>query len=518
MSIADTLRMAANRWPSRIAVSDLDHPGGRIDVTYSTFYDAVQRVASSFLDLGLQRNDRVGLLMLNSYEYLVAFYGAATAGLVVVPLNVRLLEDELSHMLKDTESRVLIADEGLLRDMPSLGRIPEFGSVVVHSGESSEWTLWQELVNGEGRLEPVTLDPEQILSIIYTSGTTGLPKGVMLSHRVWSNVAELAIKHLDYRESGENTLGAAPITHGAGFFILPTIAVGGKNVLINRFDAERILGLFTTEEITSLHLVPTMIRLLLDTVEEATPIGPFLKALSYAGSTIDRRTMREALDSFGPTLVQSFGQMEYPMFMSVLSPQEHINAALDNSELLLSTGRAVEGTELKILTSDGREADTGEYGEICGRGPLAMSGYWRRPAESAATIDQEGWVRTGDLGRLDQDGYLYVSGRAKDMIISGGSNVYAREVEDVLVSIPGIAEAAVVGVPHPVWGEAVVAALVAANGGGMSTDEVLHACKARLPGFRRPKAVVWVDKLPTNAYGKVLKRTLKDELSKKELL
>jgi acyl-CoA synthetase (AMP-forming)/AMP-acid ligase II len=347
--------------------------------------------------------------------------------------------------------------------------------------------------------------------LMYTSGTTGLPKAVELSDRSWAAIADRAISVLDMGD-GEVTLHVAPLTHGAGFLLLPTLMLGGHNLMCRSFDAARTLTIFADYGVTGLFVVPSMIRMLLDARPDDWAAPPGLRRLYYAGSPIDVATLREATEAFGGRLVQSFAQMESPMFFTVLSEADHRLATSDGeSSLARSAGKVLPGVELRIADDSGLPARPGQAGEILARAPQTMNGYWNRPVATAAAL-ADGWLHTGDLGYLDDAGYLYIVDRKKDMIVTGGSNVYAREVEEVLLEIPAVKDAAVIGTPHRIWGEAVTAILVPA-GAERDSQAVLAACRSKLAGYRMPKRVEWVESLPRNAYGKILKQQLREQFS-----
>ena len=513
MNVASLLGEAADRWPAATAITDLDAPGGRRDISFGELAEIVARAGAGLRDRGLNPGDRVGVLMRNSHEYVEAFYAVAASGLVVVPLNIGLLEAELAHMITDSGARLLIAEQQLVMEKPHLADLAELGVVYTRQSSVAVHGSWESLAGHATRLPVQDCKDDALLSMIYTSGTTGTPKGVMLSHGAWRSVSEDAQEYVVFGADSVSTLYPGPITHGAGFLVLPTLTVGGRNVICASFDADRILELFDEENITAGHFVPTMIRMLLDADAPGHKGGSSLKSLHYAGASIDTQTLSEALERFGNVLVQSYGQMEYPMFLTVLGHRDHVDAGSGaRPELLASAGKALRAGSLRIVGDDGDDLPLGEVGEIAARGPHMMLGYWGRPEATSEVLDGE-WLRTGDLGRVDEEGYLYVMGRKKDMIISGGMNVYAREVEEVLLQIPGVAQAAVVGVPDRKWGEAVTAVLVREKSASPTEDDIYQACRALLPGYRRPKQVVWVDELPKNPYGKILKRELRDQLT-----
>ncbi|QRR34013.1 AMP-binding protein [Hydrogenophaga sp. YM1] len=500
-NIADPIfKFAAQRSQARAVVELGIGDAEQRQWSYDELASKVDAVAASLRHLGLRRGDRVAMLMRNSLEYVQVFFGCAAAGMVVVPMSVRLLEAEHLHFVKDAEAAVLIGDDELLAARPTLCAVP--GVLKVARSELMQWT-------GDGsRREPEAVDADELCSLMYTSGTTGLPKGVMLSHRSWREAAEYIKHYLDYQDA-EKTLHVAALTHGAGFLMLPTFDLGGTNFVSSKFDVRVCLQWFGQHGINNCFLVPSMIRMLLNQHSDET--FPDLRTLYYAGSPIDQATLTDALRVFGPqTLVQSFAQMECPMFLTVMDRQTHaLIASGEKSGLIRSAGKVCRGVSLRIVDEADQALPQGELGEICAQGPHLMKGYWRRPEATESTL-LGGWLHTGDIGYFDPDGNLFVVDRKKDMIISGGSNVYAREIEDVLASFEGIAEAAVVGLPDPLWGEAVTAFLVPSGTTRPQTSDIAERCSRELADYRRPKSFHWVDELPRNAYGKVLKRELRE--------
>lgn len=533
---AEILRDAARRWPDRPCLTDLDAGSGST-LTYAELQRRVDAVAAGLAGLGLEPGDRVALLLSNGADYVEAWLGSSAAGMVVVPLNVRLVLEDYRHMLRDSGSRVLLTESEFLARMPELREQP--GLAVFCTDDPADPDRSSGLAPLLGTppasaVEPALLPvaPEEPASLMYTSGTTGSPKAVVLSHRSWHAVARRAAEVLGMGDA-ETTLHVAPLTHGAGFLLLPTLVLGGHNLTCRSFDAARTLTILDEHGVSGMFVVPSMIRMMLDARPADWRVPASFRRLYYAGSPIDAATMREATEVFEGRLVQSFAQMESPMFFTALDQDDHRQVLADPaSPLVRSAGRVLPGVEVRILPEDAEDTgpddtgpdDTGRVvdgpdgavppgttGEVLARAPQTMSGYWNRPAESAAAL-HDGWLHTGDIGLFDEAGYLYVVDRKKDMIVTGGSNVYAREVEEVLARLPGVREAAVVGLPHRVWGEAVTAVLVA-DPGVRDDAAVIDACRAELAGYRVPKRVVWVDALPRNAYGKVLKRRLREELA-----
>lgn len=502
MNLHSELAAAAARWPSRIALID---PDGDVRLTYEQLISRVARLAAGLAGLGLKPGERVAMLVANSWEYVTAFFGASAAGVIIVPMNIRLLEDELAHMVRDSGARLLIIQESLLLERPALATIPELGIALVRASADATARRFESI---DAAPMPLAQTPgDAVASLLYTSGTTGAPKGAMLPHASWTTVSDYVREFLHYGND-EVTLHGGALTHGSGFLMLPTFAAGGTNVVCARFDPPRVLDMLSSLGITNGFLVPTMIQMLLDAPPPADRSRWRLRNLYYAGSPIDPNTLRGALETFGPVLIQSFGQTEAPMFLTLLDHAEH-QAIAARPHLIRSAGRVIAGLEVRIVDDDDHEVPAGEIGEIVARGPHLMKGYWNRPEASADTL-RGGWLHTGDVGRFDDEGYLYIVDRKKDMIISGGSNVYAREVEQALLGMPGVREAAVIGLPHRKWGEMVTAVLVAGTAPRPTDAEMEQFCHRNIADYRRPKKFIWVDDLPRNAYGKVLKRELRN--------
>lgn len=507
-NIATALWDSAQQSPSATALRDLTAGSDR---TYAELRDACAEVAAGWRERGLAPGDRVALLLHNSCDYVEAFLGSLAAGLVVVPLNTRLTVKDFAHMLGDAAVSAIVTDASFLAQLRSDPSIQVPLVVDVTGTSEGSISLADLRAEDDGR-DPEHKEPGDLCSLMYTSGTTGAPKAVMLSHRSWSSVSDTCVDLLGF-EAGISIMHPAPLTHGAGFLLLPTLRHQGTNLLVRSFDPGDTADRIASGEAQGMFLVPSMIRMLLDSLPDAWQPSDSFRWIYYAGSPIDPTTFVEAARAFGGKLVQSFAQMESPMFLTALDADVHVRAMDDHDlPLIRSAGKLIEGREIRIVDADGHDAATGDAGEVWAKSPQLMSGYWNRPEESDKTL-AGGWLHTGDVGYLDDDGYLYLVDRVKDMIVTGGSNVYAREVEDVLIAVDGIARAAVVGLPHRIWGEEVTAVLVREQGATLSDDEVIAHCRQALAGYKVPKRVVWLDELPTNAYGKVLKRSLRSDLA-----
>jgi long-chain acyl-CoA synthetase len=516
MNLGQMLVNTARRTPDRPAVT-----WGTVTRTYAELDHRSNALARGLAGLGVARGDRVGVLMRNRPELLEAMYACFKAGYCLVPLNARFIPDEVAFHVADAGAAAVVTDPEGLAVMPWT-ELAAAGTAVVAAGDApgnpGRAVALEALVAGhDGTASAVVdVDRDDLAWLFYTSGTTGRPKGAMLSHGNLAFVTASWLADLTPLTEHDVTLHAAPLSHGAGFHALAATARGAHQVIpaATRFDPTEILTLLAETGVTNTWLVPTQIVMLADAVAEtgAAPL-PRLRHVVYGGAPFAPAELRRALERFGPVFVQLFGQGETPMTATVLPASDHADAAAgDRPERLASAGYARPGMDVRILGDGGTELATGEVGEVCVRGPAVMLGYWQRPEATAETL-QDGWLHTGDLGRMDPNGYLYLLDRAKDLIITGGSNVYAVEVETVLAEHPGVREVAVVGVPDRTWGELVVAVVVTETGTDGAEAALGELCARSLAAYKRPRRYRFVDALPRNAYGKVLKRELRQQLT-----
>jgi acyl-CoA synthetase (AMP-forming)/AMP-acid ligase II len=480
--------------------------------TYVSLVEETAAFASGLLTTGLKPGERVVIYLRNGYEYPVALFALFRAGLIAVPVNVKLHPREVAYIVRHCDARALIVDADAAG--PVLAELaPDERPRVIPVGDAGADGSFERLLSA-GRAEPhpvAEVAPDDTAWIFYTSGTTGRPKGATLSHR---NLIAAAVNCLaDIYRFGpdDRALHAAPLSHGCGIYLIPAFAGGAENVIYDQpgFEPDAVLAAIASARITVLPFVaPTMIVRLLDG-DGAHDVSS-LRCVVYGGAPIHIEHLRAAVRRFGPIFVQLYGQGEAPMTISVLPAPDHKS---DDEELLASAGYPRTGVEVRILDGDGREAAAGETGEIGVRGDVVMRGYWNDPKATADALSA-GWLRTGDIGRIDAKGRLHLLDRRHDTIISGGSNIYPREVEDVLVRHPAVKEAAVFGIPDREWGECVAAAVVLREETAPVTGEALVAfCREHLASFKKPKVVRILPALPKNAYGKVLRRDLKAEFA-----
>ena len=509
MHIGHLLSRAALRYGDRSAWRE-----GDLTITFREAESRVNRLAHALLELGGQPGDRVAMLLANCYQGLETILAPMKAGMAVVPMNIRLHPEEHEYMVSDSGAFALVYGEEF-RD--HLSRIRERLTGVKHFvcvGRAPRGDLaYDQLLDGGPETAPdPAIDPDDLAWIFYTSGTTGRPKGAMLTHRNLLTMVEQFLLEINPARPGDVLLHAAPITHGSGISIFHHIARGAASAfpLTRAFDPPKVFEAIERYRATTMFLVPTMINMLLASPDRGKYDLSSLHTIFYGGAPMYVEQLLEAVRTFGPIFVQIFAQGEAPMTCTTLPKEEHL-VGDDPVKLarLASAGREVMGVRVCIVDDEDRELPAGQMGEIVVRGDLVMKGYWGKPEATAETL-RGGWLHTGDIGYLDRGGYLYVTDRKKDMIISGGSNIYPREIEEVICGHPAVFEVAVIGIPDEKWGESVKALVVTHEGKRVTEAEIIEHCKRHLASYKKPQSVEFLATLPKNAYGKVLKRELRD--------
>jgi acyl-CoA synthetase (AMP-forming)/AMP-acid ligase II len=505
LNIAHYLDHSARVGPERPAI----HHGPALHSTYAQLRQRVQRLAGHFHALGLAPGERLALFMKNRPVYVEALLAAWYAGLVVVPINAKLHWREVDFILDNSGSRLLISDLTPELPLTSTTRLLEAEALAAP-------------LHGEPPSAPWPCTAADPAWIFYTSGTTGRPKGATLSHGNLACMANCYLTNVDRVEPTHILAHFAPLSHGSGIYLIPYLMRGCANLLplTAGFDEAEFVDLVNQHAGLAMFLAPTMIRRLVDHLEaEATPLAlEHLQAIVYGGGPMYERDLRDALATFGPRLVQIYGQGESPMTISVMPREAHAPYAEagDNTgdrHSLVPVGRPHPQVEVAIQDSNGELLPDGQEGEICVRGDSVMLGYWDDPEATRAAL-HDGWLRTGDIGRMQPDGTLYLTDRVKDVIISGGTNIYPREVEEILLQHPAVHEASVVGAPHPEWGEEVVAFVSLHQ--PLDPGELDQHCLANMARFKRPKRYEILDALPKNAYGKIVKTELRRRLSQSQ--
>ncbi|VEG38883.1 acyl-CoA synthetase [Mycolicibacterium flavescens] len=485
MNLFALLDQAASRFGDRGAV----YHGERQHQTWAQLRERSLRLATSLGAPGT----RIAVASENSPQIIELMFGVWAAECVYVPINYKLHPREMVQILEDSGAAQVFASPKIASALTPETDVP---ITVVRTDDYETWF-------SAGLSEPPTTDPETLAWLFYTSGTTGKSKGAMLSHR---NLMAMTVSHLaDFDSPDENCtlVHGAPMSHGSGLYIPPYVLRAARQVIpeSGAFEPNEFLDLCERHPGCSAFLAPTMVQRLVQT-GRACPDN--LRTIVYGGGPMYVESLKKAMAAFGPVFVQLYGQGEAPMTITGLRRADHVGA---DDAVLGSVGYARSGVDVAVRRADGIPAEVGEIGEIVCRGDVVMSGYWENPQATAATL-QNGWLHTGDMGSFDDRGLLTLRDRSKDVVISGGSNIYPREVEEVLLEHPGVVEAGVVGAPDEEWGEVVVAFIV----GSASADELDAHLLDRIARFKRPKRYEFIDELPKNSYGKVLKRELRDRV------
>ncbi|MFJ2158081.1 long-chain fatty acid--CoA ligase [Streptomyces sp. NPDC087856] len=503
MYLTQGLHRAVQQHPDRVMTTF-----GERTRTFGEVADRVARLAGGLRGIGVRRGDRVAMLALNSDRYSEYVLAVPWADAVLNPLNVRWSAAEVGYALRDSATRVLLVDDAFAPMVPALRAAYPDLDRVIHTGEGPlpEGALaYEELLAAADPLEDARRSGDQLAGLFYTGGTTGFPKGVMLSHAnlITAWTGSMATGYLGGPDS--LTLHVAPLFHLAGLAAWgTTLLIGGSHVIIPAFEPVAVLKAIAEHRVTDVLLVPTMIQLLVDHPEIDAHDLTSLRAMTYGASPIPQAVLERAMKALPEvSFIQAFGMTELAPVATFLGPADHVEG-----HRLLSAGRAAPHVEIRVVDFEDAEVPTGTVGEITVRGGNVMLGYWGQPEETRAAV-RDGWMHTGDGGYLDGEGYLYIVGRLKDMIVTGGENVYAAEVENAVARHPAVAQCAVIGVPDAEWGERVHVVVVLHPGAEVELDELREHTRTLIAGYKTPRSMEVVHALPMSGAGKILKRELR---------
>jgi long-chain acyl-CoA synthetase len=510
-NLGAALERAGRQVADREAVVD-----GETRWTYGELHRRVAGFDAALDELGLAAGDVVGVLGLNSAAHLVAWLGIPRSGRVLNDLNIRLAPAELEFILGDSAAQALIVDDAFLEAGRELANACESVEHLIYTGagELPEGCISLTAMTSADGSPPAAVDPEAIAGIFYTGGTTGLPKGAMLTHRNLVANAKHILIGLGYTDQ-DLYLHAAPMFHLAdGLSTYGLTWVGGCHVIIPAFDPELWLRTVAAERVTRTLLVPTMVNMVVNHPAIDKHDLSSLREMVYGASPMPVELLRRAMEAIPCDWRQAYGTTEAAPIISFCGSEVHRRGAAGEEPYkgrLLSCGQPVVGVEAEVRREDGSLADVGEPGEIWVRGPNIMKGYWNRPVETAAALDEEGWYHSGDAAYVDDEGYLFIVDRVKDMIISGGENVYSTEVENAIYQHQAVLECAVFGIPDDEWGERVHATIVLRPDASASEDELVEHCRALIAGYKLPRSIDFhSEPLPKSGAGKVLKRELRE--------
>ncbi|PTU31870.1 acyl-CoA synthetase [Stenotrophobium rhamnosiphilum] len=508
--LTQALHRAKALYPSRTATIY----GGRRR-TYAEFVDRVARLAAGLRQVGVMPGDRVGVLAQNSDRYIELYYAVWWTGAVINPCNTRWSPREIAYSLDDSKTSVLVVDDTFAPMVDDLAKRSDSLRTLIYAGDREApagMHIYEQLILDCAPMADALRSNEDLAGIFYTGGTTGFPKGVMLTHSsLWSSTVTIAEMVAPFESVG---LHSAPMFHLAdGAFILALTLRGGTHVAIPGFDPNLVVDVIPKEKVTVTLMVPTMIQMLVDHPKFDPPSMKSLTQIIYGASPISEALLYRAMDGLPETkFTQAYGLTEMSPVISFLGSEHHVR----DGKKIRSAGQPAFSVEVRIVDPEGNEVPRGTVGEISARGPGVMQGYWGKPDQTAAAL-RDGWLLTGDGAYMDDDGFIFVVDRVKDMIVSGGENVYSAEVENAVAQHPAVASCAVIGIPNAQWGEAVHAVIVCAAGVEPPTcEEIRNHCRDLIATYKCPRSIEIKDALPLSGAGKVLKTVLREHYWKEQ--
>ncbi|TET87096.1 MAG: long-chain-fatty-acid--CoA ligase [Dehalococcoidia bacterium] len=488
--------------------------------TFGQVNERSNRLANSLAKLGIKKGDMVAILQVNCTQFLETYYAVAKLGAILVPLNFRAKEDELTYMLNNSGAVAIFVGDRYVNMVnamrPNLASVQHYISI---DGKQENMHYYEDLISSGSPDEVMPdVDDEDTTLLMYTAGTTGRPKGVPMTH---NSYGIYVLDNVDppSPDIEEKNLLTVPLYHVAGFQALLAAVYGGRTLLMMRqFEVNEWMDAVQREKANRAMLVPTMLKRVIDNPDFDKYDLSSLRVITYGAAPMPFEVIKKAIEVMpNVRFINAFGQTETSSTITTLGPEDHVISGTPEEKakklkrLETSIGRPMSDVEMKVVDADGNDLPPGEMGEFVARGPRIMKGYFKDEEKTAQAFTKDGWLRTSDTGYMDEDGYFYLAGRGDDMIIRAGENISPEEVETVLYSHPKIEEAAVIGIPDPEWGQEPRAVVVLKEGKSASPEEIIEYCRQKLSSFKRPRSVIFVDELPRNPMGKVLKRVLREQ-------
>jgi len=517
MITPDFLSISSSICPDRTAIIFENNR-----LTFNNLNGRVNRLANALKHLGVQKGDRVAFLQVNCHQCVETYFAVAKLGAIYLPLNFRAKEEEQEYMINFAEANTLFTGSRYLDMIDSVRpRLPSIRYFISIDSPHQGMAFYEDLIASSSEDEINTeIGEDETTILMYTAGTTGKPKGVMLPHKSFSIYVLDNVSPAD-PETEERNILTVPLYHVAGIQAMMSAIYGGRTLVMQRqFDAQNWMELVEKEKVTRAMMVPTMLKQLMDHPDFGKYDLASLKVITYGAAPMPLSVMKKALGVFPRVqFINAFGQTETASTITMLGPEDHVISGSPEEiekklKRLTSIGKPLPDVEMKVVDESGQELPPGELGEIIARGPRVMTGYYKDKEKTDKAISQDGWIHTNDMGYRDQDGYFYLSGRATDLIKRGGEYISPDELENVICTHPKIEDVAVIGVYDEEWGELPKAVCVIRKGEDCSADEIMEYCRAKLASFKRPRSVVFVDELPRNPMGKIIKRTLREMYGK----
>ncbi|RJP25374.1 MAG: long-chain-fatty-acid--CoA ligase [Candidatus Abyssobacteria bacterium SURF_5] len=505
--IAERLISVCESDPSKLAIKY-----ERDSFTFEQLLTRVCQLVNALHNLGARKGDRVAILSQNCHQYRELFWAVALGNFMIVPVNYRLSPREIAYILNDSEAKILLVSDEYSSLIESIkNRLTSTKHFIGIQTAAAGLRDYEELISSASSAPPPSLPAaDDLIWLLYTSGTTGLPKGAMHTHRSVTALVDLAVSNFAIDEATRSLVVTPFYALSGGGWDSICSCMGSTTVILRNFNPVEVLETIQNERITDVHLVPAMINFIVNCPDFDQFDLSSLQRITYGASPMPPQLMRKAMEKIGPIFIQDFGCAEGGL-MTLLPETEHVlEGPEERTRRLTSCGKGLPELDVRVLNEQGQDVKPGEVGELTVKGDTVMAGYWKMP-EATAQVLRDGRLHTGDLATVDSEGWIYIVDRKKDMIISGGANIYPREVEDVLFAHPAVLEAAVIGVPDEKWGENVKALVVLKPAMQCSEEELINHCKANLASYKKPKSIEFVDSLPRNPSGKVLKRVLREK-------